>query len=624
MTTGYRMLSLGAWMGGPALLDLEGKGLEGAGFEVEALFAGGFEFGPALLLSPRAEGDDAGAFGPGVVFGGHSGEAVGVLGGEVVGFGAVLFHVVEFPLTLHAFGDEFPFTIADGAVAFVFPEDGGGAIEIVAGEDGFEGDAFDGGFVFGVDGSGEVEAGGHDVDEVGGLMDERAVGGGCWGGAGASNSYGDAFGPVGDEGGGDAAFVDPVFVFAEGGVGDVGPVFPVADFGFRWAGHDAVAAAEGVAVTGLGGDHVCLEGVLAHGGKGGFVGAFEGADEFATAEAFGAAAVVLEEEDESVVELLGFLEGLDDAADALVHVVDHGGVDFHVGRFPFLEFDLVPVANHRRGGPVVGEKTELLELGDAGVADGGVAVVVFAFVLGDVLGQGMHGPVGGGVGDVVEEGLVGVAFRVFADVADGVVGDGVGVVPGAVGLVVGIVLGGDEGVVAGEGVGVEEGTGAVDGAVEAVEASLAWPVVAVGFAVFGFGDGGDVPFAGHVGAVAGRLESLGDGEALGVEIAAVGGEAVVTGHMTDACLMRVEAGEEGASRRAAAAGVVELREAEAVAGELVEVGRVDFAAIASDVGEAHVIGHDEDDIGLLRSGDRSPEPGGQTEKREEDVANHGG
>ena len=60
---------------------------------------------------------------------------------------------------------------------------------------------------------------------------------------------GDPFGPVGDKGGGDSAFVDPVFVFAEGSVGDVGPVFAVTDFGFRRAGHDAIASAEGVAIA---------------------------------------------------------------------------------------------------------------------------------------------------------------------------------------------------------------------------------------------------------------------------------------------------------------------------------------------------------------------------------------
>lgn len=43
-------------------------------------------------------------------------------------------------------------------------------------------------------------------------------------------------------------------------------------------------------------------------------------------------------------------------------------------------------------------------------------------------------------------------------------------------------------------------------------------------------------------------------------------------------------------------GVVELGEAEAVLGEGVEVGRFDFGAVAAEVGEAEVIGHDDDDV----------------------------
>jgi len=42
--------------------------------------------------------------------------------------------------------------------------------------------------------------------------------------------------------------------------------------------------------------------------------------------------------------------------------------------------------------------------------------------------------------------------------------------------------------------------------------------------------------------------------------------------------------------------IVELGEAEAVLGEGVEVGRFDFRAVAADVGEAEVIGHDDDDV----------------------------
>ncbi len=43
----------------------------------------------------------------------------------------------------------------------------------------------------------------------------------------------------------------------------------------------------------------------------------------------GAAAVVLQEQDQRVVEELLFFELGDDSSDALVHAVDHGGVDFH-------------------------------------------------------------------------------------------------------------------------------------------------------------------------------------------------------------------------------------------------------------------------------------------------------
>ena len=90
--------------------------------------------------------------------------------GEVVHFGAVFFNVVEFPFSSAAFCDEFPVAIADGAVALVFPEDGFAALDCLAFEDGEEGGAFDGDFIGGVRCFSEVEAGGHEVDEVGGVF----------------------------------------------------------------------------------------------------------------------------------------------------------------------------------------------------------------------------------------------------------------------------------------------------------------------------------------------------------------------------------------------------------------------------------------------------------------------
>jgi len=58
-----------------------------------------------------------------------------------------------------------------------------------------------------------------------------------------------SFRPVGDERGRDAAFVDPVLVFSEGGVGDVGPIFSVSDFSLGEAGHDSFAPAKREAVA---------------------------------------------------------------------------------------------------------------------------------------------------------------------------------------------------------------------------------------------------------------------------------------------------------------------------------------------------------------------------------------
>ncbi len=62
-------------------------------------------------------------------------------------------------------------------------------------------------------------------------------------------------------------------------------------------------------------------------------------------------------------------------------------------------------------------------------------------------------------------------------------------------------------------------------------------------------------------------------------------------------LLGVVAGHQAGPRRPAAGGVVHLREAQAAGGQPIEVGRGDLAAVAADVGEAHVVGQDEHDVG---------------------------
>lgn len=58
-------------------------------------------------------------------------------------------------------------------------------------------------------------------------------------------------------------------------------------------------------------------------------------------------------------------------------------------------------------------------------------------------------------------------------------------------------------------------------------------------------------------------------------------------------------------------------EGDAMLGEAVEIGggNAGGGVEGLDITVAEVIGEDEEDVGLLRSGDRSPEPGTQTKKK---------
>jgi hypothetical protein len=98
------------------------------------------------------------------------------------------------------------------------------------------------------------------------------------------------------------------------------------------------------------------------------------------------------------------------------------------------------------------------------------------------------------------------------------------------------------------------------------------------------------------------LERLGDGDAAIVEVACVAFRAEVVSEDADAGLVRVQAREQRRARGAAARGVIELRAAQAAGGQAIEVGCLDFAAIAADIGEAHVIVEDQNDVGFAGHG----------------------
>src|ERR1035441_335818 len=66
--------------------------------------------------------------------------------------------------------------------------------------------------------------------------------------------------------------------------------------------------------------------------------------------------------------------------------------------------------------------------------------------------------------------------------------------------------------------------------------------------------------------------------------------------------MRIQPRQNRSAGRAATASIIELGEPEPVGGKLVEIGRRDLAAVATDVGEAHIIHEEDNDVGSRRRG----------------------
>ncbi len=200
-----------------------------------------------------------------------------------------------------------------------------------------------------------------------------------------------------------------------------------------------------------------------------------------------------------------------------------------------------------------------------------------------------------GVGHVNEKRLV---TFVFANVTRGVVADGVGIIK-LIRFVSLIRERRNLRVLARERVGIKKTARAVDGSIKAIEPPLARPII---FWAVGTGVRGHVPFAGHISGVTSRLHYLGNRTHILPEITAIAWQVAIVHHVADARLMRVHPREQRGPRGAATAGVIKLRKPHAAAGEGIEVGRFDFAAVTADVAPAHVIGHRDDDVGPRRFG----------------------
>ena len=238
------------------------------------------------------------------------------------------------------------------------------------------------------------------------------------------------------------------------------------------------------------------------------------------------------------------------------------------------------------------EEAQAVQLLVTILAQGIPTVAIGAFVFGDILGPGVQGPMRRGIGEVQEERRA-VVMRLINH-ANGFVADGIGVIK-----VSGII--GYELAVFDQRVGMEEAAGAGQGAEEAIEAALSR------YGMFGSAgtpafrlarrqESADVPLARHHGAVASALQHFGDGHGVIAQVALIGASAIIAHHVADAGLVRMQAGQQGGARWAAAGEAVHLRKARAVRGEAVEIGRVDLGAVAADIGIAEIIGENEYDV----------------------------
>lgn len=355
--------------------------------------------------------------------------------------------------------------------------------------------------------AGDVGAGGHKVNDVARLVSDFLL----------LFYHG---GPVCDERSCDSAFMYPVFEESKRRIGGVCPGVSVALVCVGRARHyfREVTDADGTAI-GSGFVNDVVE-----------PGIWE--------ELFVATAVVGEEQDEGVFEVV--FECVQYSADAGIHLVDLSGVDLHSASVPIVVFGSFPWANFSvswRERPFGIDKAHFNHVLVAFGTELVPAGVVSAFVFLDVFIGGVEGPVRRGICNVHEEWFVRVGLEVLGDKGGRVVTDGVGVVE-----VFGFGL--NDFVVPDEALRVEVRTCTGDGTVESVEATFARPDVPLARAAGVAVDGADVPLADHIGAVAGGLEGLCDGDAAVVKVALVRGAAFVVGHVPDASLVGVETCEQ--------------------------------------------------------------------------------
>ena len=298
-----------------------------------------------------------------------------------------------------------------------------------------------------------------------------------------------------------------------------------------------------------------------------------------------AAAIVVLEADEGIVELALTLELREDASDPFVHDLDLGGIDFHPPLLPIFVRLVFPRRHVRVPWgelPIRIDDSQLLHSGVSLIAKLVPAERVVPPVFRDVALAGMKRPVGGVVSHVEKEGFV-LVICLYQEI-DGIVGYRVSEIVGGVFVLLGTSL-----VVSHQRVRRKVAVGPDNATIESIESSLTRKVREI---VRGRGQ---MPFAAHVRSVTGASERLGKGRCTVGDVRLLQPRPFSQFEREVALNPR----HQGRSRRRAHVVCVEACEAHPTETQPVQVRGADFASVTAQVGVTHVVGHDHDDVGPL-------------------------
>ena len=109
-----------------------------------------------------------------------------------------------------------------------------------------------------------------------------------------------------------------------------------------------------------------------------------------------------------------------------------------------------------------------------------------------------------------------------------------------------------------------------------------------------------MPLAGQISTVVSLFQYFGDGYALFRQVPTITVDVIVEmRHVTHSNLMWIHTGQEAGSCWTATCCIVKLGISQTLRCEAIQVGCIDFAAVASDVRVTHVVSQNENNIGLF-------------------------